>query len=279
MLKLTEVIKSIALQSGVAETEIKDLLDNAALESIEVQDAVSTKLTAPRLSMDAAKNNPDLKKHFTALALNGIDAELKRNATELGFTPEDITELDGLESTSKRVNTMLKKVQALEASKTGKGSADVEKLNKQIESLNADILKVKTDAEAALKQKDESLETERTDWALNSILSNYDYATGVDKDINIQVAKTLLTKAYQEKGLKITRENNALVFKTAEGTDYFDNNAKVSVNDFATKVLANAKVLKASSSTTSKPATQTVITNNNPIKNADSVAKELADMA
>lgn len=278
MSKLTEIIKSVAAQSGVAETEIKDLLDNATLAAIEVPDAVSTKLTASRLSMEAAKNNPELKKHFTAQVLNGVDAGLKRTATELGFSPEDITELEGLDSTEKRVNLLTKKAQALEVAKAGKGSADVEKLNKKIEELNADILKVKADAEMALKQKDASLENERVDWSLNSILSNFEYATGVDKEINVTVGKTLVNKALQEKGLKIVRENNILSLKTAEGTDYFDNNAKVGIQDFTTKTLANAKVLKASnSSTPTGTPTRVASVEGNQIKNAASILDQLQE--
>lgn len=277
MLKLADVLKSIALQSGVSETEFKSVLDNPALASIEVDDIVSTKLTAQRLSMDAAKNNPDLKKHFTALALNGIDAGLERLATEHGLTPEDIIELKGLESTSKRMDSLTSKIKTLEAAKSTKG-ADTEKLTKQIEALNADILKERNDKIAELKAKDDSLETERTDWTANGILSNFEYATNVDKDINVTVAKALINKELQSKGLKLTRKDNVLSLLTAEGTEYFENNAKVGYQDFATKVVANAKLLKASNSTPAKtPAQQRTQGTNtgNGFDNADAVIAEL----
>lgn len=277
MLKLADVLKSIALQSGVSETEFKSVLDNPALASIEVDDIVSTKLTSPRLSMDAAKNNPDLKKHFTALALNGIDAGLERLATEHGLTAEDITELKGLESTSKRMDSLTSKIKTLEAAKLTKG-ADTEKLTKQIEALNADILKERNDKIAELKAKDDSLETERTDWTANGILSNFEYATNVDKDINVTVAKALINKELQSKGLKLTRKDNVLSLLTAEGTEYFENNAKVGYQDFATKVVANAKLLKASNSTPAKtPAQQRTQGTNtgNGFDNADAVIAEL----
>lgn len=276
-MKIKDVIKSIASQSGVSETEIKTLLDNTTLDSIEIEDAVSTKLVAPRLSLEAAKNNPDLKKHFTALALNGIDAELERTATEHGLTAEEISELKALESTSKRVSAITKKVQALEAAKVGKGTADTEKLNKQIEDLNNQIVSERNSKVSELAAKDASLENERIDWTLNSMLSNHEYATPVDKEINILTAKTLINKSIQEKGLKIVRENNNLVLKTSEGTEYFDNNVKVGVQDFTTKVLANAKLLKASNSTTTKSTTQTVSVAGNSIKNADSVLAQLTE--
>lgn len=277
MLKLAEVLKSIALQSGVSETEFKSILDNPALASIEVDDAVSTKLVAPRLSMDAAKNNPDLKKHFTALALNGIDAGLERLATDNGLSVEEITELKGLESTAKRIETITSKIKTLEAAKSNKG-ADTEKLTKEIETLNANILTERNNTIAKLQEKDNSLEVERINWTLDTMLSNFDYSTPVDKEINVTLGKSLFNKSISEKGLKVVRKDNALSLQTAEGTEYFDNNVKVGINDYMTKVLANAKVLKASNSTpavkTPQQRTSTTQTGNG-FANADAVIAEL----
>ena len=275
MPKLAEVLKSIALQSGVSETEFKSVLDNPALASIEVADDVSTKLIAPRLSMDAAKNNHDLKKHFTALALNGVDAELERTATEMGISVDDLKALD---STSKRIGHLTKAIQEAESKKSGSKGADTEKLTKQIEALNADILKERNDKIAELKAKDDSLETERTDWTANGILSNFEYATAVDKDINVTVAKALINKELQSKGLKVTRKDNVLSLLTAEGTEYFENNAKVGYQDFATKVVANAKLLKASNSTPPAKGTPTRTQSTQTGKgfdNADAIIAEL----
>lgn len=274
-MKLAEIVKSLGLQSGLTETEIKTITDNVALSSIEVADDVSTKLTAQRLSMDAAKNNPDLKKHFHAQSLNGIDAELERTATEMGISVDDLKALD---STSKRIGHLAKAIQEAESKKAGSKGADTDKLTKQIEQLNADILKERNDKIAELKAKDDSLETERTDWTANGILSNFEYATAVDKDINVTVAKALINKELQSKGLKVTRKDNVLSLQTAEGTEYFENNAKVGYQDFATKVVANAKLLKASNSTPPAKGTQTRTLSQGTgtgFANADTVIAEL----
>lgn len=276
-MNLAEILKSAAQQSGVSETELKPILDNATLSSIEVDEAVSTKLVAPRLTMDAAKNNPDLKKHFSAQVIDGFEAELYRTATELGLDADAVSEIKGLDSAFKRVSGLAKKVKDIEAAKAGKGSADTEKLNKQIEELNGQILKVREETAVQLQAKDASLENERIGLTLNNMLSNYDYATNVDKDINITLANSLIQKELSAKGLRIVRKDNTLALITSEGTEYFDNNAKVSVNDFAARTLANAKVLKASNSgtTTQTQRHQPVINKDNPIKNADSIIAQL----
>ena len=179
-MKLAEIVKSLGLQSGLTETEIKTITDNVALSSIEVADDVSTKLTAQRLSMDAAKNNPDLKKHFHAQSLNGIDAELERTATEMGISVDDLKALD---STSKRIGHLAKAIQEAESKKAGSKGADTDKLNKQIEELNGQIVKVREETISQLKAKDDSLENERTDWASNNVLSNFEYVMQVDRTL------------------------------------------------------------------------------------------------
>ena len=281
MSKLAEVFKTMVEQCGVSvsDTTIKSILDNPALASIEVDDAVSTKLIAPRLSMDAAKNNPDLKKHFTALALNGIDAGLERLATDNGLSAEEITELKGLESTAKRIETITSKIKTLEAAKAkSTPGADTEKLTKQIETLNADILAERNNTITKLQEKDNSLEAEKINWTLDTMLSNFDYSTPVDKEINVTLGKSLFNKSISEKGLKVVRKDNTLSLQTAEGTEYFDNNVKVGINDYMTKVLANAKVLKASNSTPVPKTPQQRTTHNNAgngFDNADAVIAEL----
>ena len=141
MTKLTEVLKSIASQSGVSETELQSIMENSALASIEIDDAISTRLTVPRLTMESAKANPDLKKHFTAQALNGVDSEMQRLMNDMGVSAEVQTEINGLDTTFKRVPALMKKIQELESKKQGAGSEDVAKMNQKISDLNAELAK------------------------------------------------------------------------------------------------------------------------------------------
>lgn len=255
-MKLADYFKSVALQSGVTEIEIKELLDNAEFAKLEIPDAVSTKLATPLLTMESAKNNPDLKRHFTAQVLDGADSEMKTIMSSYGFDDTTVSELSKLGS-YKRIGAIAEKIKTLEASKIQGKTVDTEKLNQEIEKLNGEMAKMRDETVKQLSDKDASLETERTGYLLSGIFSEFDYATNVDKEINIQLANSLFNKEVQAKGLKVVRENNTLAFKTNEGTDYFDNNVKVPVKDFASKLLANAKVLKTSDSTQTTTTTAT----------------------
>lgn len=246
-MKLNEILKSVALQSGVAETELTSILGNTALASIEVDDAISTKLTAPRLSMDAAKSNPDLKKHFTAQALNGVDAEILRSIQEHELDDDAKTEIVAGETTFKKIPILLKKLKEAETKKAA-GTGDGKKLNEQITSLNGEIAKIKSDWAIEKKSLVDGFEAERIDNELNSLIGTYNFALPKDtpKKSVIDFGRSLVNTAFAEKGVKIVKENGALVLKTNDGTDHFENNVKVGLGDFVSKTYANAKVLNAS---------------------------------
>lgn len=251
-MKIKELITTIATQSGVLADSpaLKSIIDNATL-TLDVDDDLAKLLTAPRMTMEAARANPELKKHFKKEVYDGIQAEVKRTAAELGLDETAISEIDTQDTDFKKIGALAKKVQALTAAKAGAGSKDTEKLNKEIEKLNEQAASIRTEYEGKLKSVNEGFETERIGLSLNNILSGYDYATPVDKDINVQVARTLVDKGLAEKGIKIVRKDNDLTFVTSEGTEYFEKetNKKVTVKDFVNKTLANAKVLKTSGGT------------------------------
>jgi hypothetical protein len=270
MTKLTEVLKSIASQSGVSETELQSIMENSALASIEIDDAISTRLTVPRLTMESAKANPDLKKHFTAQALNGVDSEMQRLMNDMGVSAEIQTEINGLDTTFKRVPALMKKIQELESKKQGAGSEDVAKMNQKISDLNAELAKTNETFANERTQLKNGFEQERVDFEFNNILGAFNYA--LPKETPIEAVKmfgrTIAENGMREKGVKIVKENGSLVLKTSEGTDYFENNVKIGVNDFVQKTLANAKVLSVSGTQT-PPATQVVQQHNsNPSVNA-----------
>ena len=62
-------------------------------------------------------------------------------------------------------------------------------------------------------------------------------------EANTNMAKTLIQQEMSKHGLKIENTENGLRLATAEGTDYYLDNQKVSVKDFIDKSLATHKVL------------------------------------
>lgn len=248
--KFTEVLKKMVEQSGVSVTDatMKSILENTALSNIEVADDVSSKLTAERFTLDAAKQNPDLHKHFKAAILDGADKEVYRIADEYGLSDEDKTLLKSSENSYKRIAEIAKLVKTAEAKKTAAPGKEKDALTKEIEKLNAEMLTLKDTYSKQQKDQADSFDNERNNWKMESVYN--EFIPQMDKkyshDINLTIARTQVAKELQKKGLKVVNKDGSLSLFTGQDTEYYENNQKVDLKDFVNKTLANEKLLIAS---------------------------------
>lgn len=254
--KLSEIFNTLATASGVDPNDaaLTAILGNASLASIEVPDEISNRLTAPRLTMEAAKANPELKSHFTAQALNGVDAYLEKITSEYGFDETAKSEFKAETNTTKRIALVAAKIKALEAAKVGTTGGEKDKLAKDIETLNGQLATLKESHENEKTQLLAGFEKERINYDLRSMALGYNLnlPDSLPADSKYAAVKALLDGSLTEKGVQIVRKDNALTLQTSAGTDFFDptTNQKVSVSDFFQKELANKGMLKAASATT-----------------------------
>lgn len=258
-MKFTDILKNMVEQAGVPVTEatIKAILDNPAVAAFEVDDAVSTRLTAPRLTMDAAKANPDLKNYYRKQVFDGGDSELSKLITELQLPDEVKTGLDAQDTFFKKIPYLVKEVQKLEASKVGATKKDKDTLTIEIDKLNAQIAAEKNGFATEKQKLLDGFEVERIGSEVNSILSTFKYPLPENTPDSTRTVygRSFIEPVISEKGLKIVRKDGALALQTSEGTDYFENNVKVGVKDFIQKTLANAKALSASAPAAPAPQT------------------------
>lgn len=249
MAKLNEVLKSVFSQAGVniSSENATKILDNAQLASIEVDDAISNTLTATRYTLEAAKNNPELIKHFKASILNGVDSEIDRTANEFGLTEEDKTEIKLADSSFKRISVIAQKIAKLTEQKAGASKSDKDGLSKEIETLNSQILNIKKEYADKESRLMADFDNERMNYKLDGIYSQFipKMDDRYSADINSTIAKTTVSKALQSKGLKIKNIEGNLTIVNAEDAPYFENNNKIGVEDFVSKTLANEKLLNA----------------------------------
>ncbi len=218
MAKFNEVLKTMVEQSGVSVSDetIKKILDNPALASIEVDDAVSNRLTANRFTLDAAKANPDLKKHFTALALNGVDAEVSKTILELELGDEVKNEIESQDTTFKKVSALAKKVKELEAKKAGTSKVDKTKLEQEIEKLNNDIKTVKDSYTAEKTKLLGDFENERINFEVDTFLNSFNFALPKETPAETvrDFGRSLINKAFTDKGVKLNKKDGAIVLQT-----------------------------------------------------------------
>lgn len=251
--KINEFLKTLIIKAGgnPEDEKLKAALA-AIVADTEVNDDVVNAIEQGLISIDNAKNNhPDIKKHYTALALNGLDSELERLMEEERFDEATITELKGEKSSTKRAALIAKKIKELEASKAGQGKAETKALNEKIAELNGELRKIKDNENNIKSDYEKKLRDKDKGYAMRNILSAYQ--TIYDKldpetkniSINAILEKNLRSKGYQ---LDVD-ENGNLIIATKDGSTAFtDDHRPLTPKIFFDKVMADENLLVVSDS-------------------------------
>jgi len=250
MINVGEFLNNIAAKAGIDKNsaEFISLISNAELTKITVPDAVVTGIDSKLLSLDAARNNSELRAHFAAQTYSGIDNALKESLLANGLTDDDLKGFLEDKQTSKNIKTSIAKIAELEKSKAKATSGDKVELQKSIDSLNAKIASQIAEHNKQLESMKNNFENELIDANLSSMLSSYSYALPTDVSVSVLTAKNILSRELADKKAKIVRENGNLVLKTLDGAIYHDptNHTPKSLKDFSDAVLTNNKLLKVS---------------------------------
>lgn len=227
--------------------------------TVDVSDELVTKFNSTFLTIEAAKSNPELKKHFSATALNGVDSEILNIISELEIDEETKNEILADKSTYKRVNILAKKVKELEAKKAGSSKGEKADLAKQIEGLNEQIKAEKLNSQKLISDKDKEYSDKLKNVYLTQKLADpsLKYASDLATQMNFLLPKTLLENELKARKLRVVVDNEELKLETEDGLPYFENNDKIEFTGFRDKVLAQHKLLAVSEP--SKPQTQTQV--------------------
>lgn len=214
---------------------------------------IVTKINAaPLLTLEAARNNPDLKNKFKAEALNGMDSALATLMSELQLGEDVVSEINGTGNTYQKVPALVKKIKELEVAKAAAASKDKPELTQQINALNQKLAEIQTSSATALAQKEQQHLDEMTELLLDGKIRSKNLNTSVfPADTVVALARLKLTEELQNKGVKIKNVNRTLQLKQAaeEGLDYYENNTPVTIDSMIEQVLANNKLLAVSGPT------------------------------
>ena len=250
------LIRELAVKAGVKANDPKllELLSVAAQIPDEIAGALKS-LIAPGpdfISLDAAKNHPDLLKHFNATIFNGMDAKIMALASEDGdLSSDDLAEIKAEKNSYEKLRLLKQKVRTATEGKH-KNPADKELLLDEIKKLSKDLADAKTGAQNEILKAQQNFEDRLTDYAVESLLSAQPYAnTDIPAEVNVMTAKNLLTKVLADKKAVLKRDaDGKLVLKNAENTelDFLENNTRINFSDLAIATLANNKLLKVNDS-------------------------------
>jgi hypothetical protein len=257
MAHLGKVISELLQNAGYDIEESSEELGTVLAIDTDIPDDAATRLKSGLLTLESAKNNPEIKKHFTAQALNTVDTTLNEFADEYGEIPADkLAEINAEKSSYKKTTMMLKALKEVEASKAGKAGDDGE-TKKQLEARKAKIKELtdqlnstKTAHEEALKAERERASSSILNYAQNAELGGFEYGNSdLEKETNILIARQLVDKHLKELGaLPKTGENGSIKLVQASDPEmeFMLENKSASYRSLAEKILSEKKLLKVS---------------------------------
>lgn len=239
---------------------------NKSLLDADLPEEIAGTINGSLLTLDSAKNNFDLKKHFTAQALNGTDAAIERLVNEYQFEDIDKAEFLAEKNTNKKVEMLASKLKTAldKKASTPDGTGKSAALEKEILTLNSQLLDIKNTHNTEKLALQSQFENQILGYNVNQILSSKDYANINDKEVAVTVANQFINKALNESNAKLITKDGKLKLVRNDDTalDYMENNKIIEFNDFADKTLSKHNLLKVSNSTTNtavNSATQTTI--------------------
>lgn len=256
-MKLKDFTINALKVAGVTDAELTEIVNAPNADEVVLSDDLVKRFNSGILTLESAKANPDLKKHFNAQVYNGIDALLERIVNENEIDSLALFDIQSEKSTPKKIELLTKALNKKAASSKSPATDEIKTLNEQ-------LAKLKTESELALKNKENEFENTLIQMQRSTYLAGKEYANITDKEIGVKIANEYLNKALSERGAIIVRENGQLKLKSAKdpALDYYENNKAVSYNDFADWVLAQNNLIKVQSQTTPAvtTATQTITT-------------------
>lgn len=262
-MNLADLINQLAKTAGIPEDneEFKVLVQVKELATTNIPEDLGKSFTdsleGGLLSLDAAKNNKEIKDHFTALALNGVDTEIEKVIAEMDLDEETKTLLKNTDSTYKKVSLIPSRLKTkyeglIEAAKKDGGTADPEKLkvlNDQIASLNTELgtLKESTVDKGLYDTALTTHSAQILDMNVKTLLAGRKLTSTLPRNVAIAAAKNVFDEELKAKGISLDA-TDGLRLKSADGTmDYFDkNNQQVKIDDFIDTLLAENKLLDVS---------------------------------
>lgn len=246
-MKTGSVLSNIFKKAGIDITDAK-FAEILAIGT-EIPDETATAIETTLMSLEAAKNNPTLKSHYFAQALNGTDSEIERIMTEIGLEDVDKATLKAETSTMKRVGLLTNKVKELEAKKAGaEKSVDKKAINEEINGLNTKI----KDLEKISDQRVNEATSKGNQKLLGALLkTQYSAINYANKELpNVDLMDLKTKEALVRDGaIIILDEKDEPTLKRASDPTldwHTTANEKVSVADYIKGIAASNKLIAVS---------------------------------
>lgn len=237
-MKLGEFLNNVFTSAGVEVDDEKLKAIVTATANIDFDESLEKTHQKHYLTEEAAKNHPALISHHKASVLNAIDKEVAETLEAIGLSDDAKSQITNEKSSFKKPG-LLARLAYQEAKGTGKpeGNEDWKKeketLVSQVNELKSQVSKI-TETHIPVEEHQSKLNeytSKLEDVSLNSFLSQKNLID-VAKEEGFLLPKARIKKAIKEKGLvPVMNENGGFDLKTAEGSDYYEGNKKVTADE------------------------------------------------
>ena len=267
-MKLGDFLNTMA-QKGKIELDFGTLSNKKLdeLNMIEIDDTVAGQFDSSLMSLDGAKNNPEVLNHFKPIILKAVDNKYAILAEKYGLGDDFTNE----KNTYKKADLLEAKIDAklaeLEAQKGKGGNAEKEQLlAKQLGDLQTQLSTLTENSKKEVETVRGQYENEITEMHVKNLLAGKKFATkDLPIEVNTQMARLLIDKQLKEKGAMLVRKDGELKLVQAAlpEMDFYMDNKPVSFSDFTNKILADNKMLEVSQPATHPQQTPTTVQTGN----------------
>jgi len=226
-----------------------DVLSKAEFANTELPESITSALTTNLLTIDAAKNNPILKKHFVGNALDPINKGIEELIAEYGIDEVTKAEILADQNTYNKYKVSAKKIAELKeksAGSTNKGEkADLER---QINELNKQLSLVATDTQSKIDTIKNEYEQRILNREIDYTLSSKPLPGQFDRDVEVNIARQFVDKALATKGAVIRTIDGRIAVKQKDNPemDIFENGKPLTFDALTDMALAENKFIKVS---------------------------------
>lgn len=249
-MKFGDFLNNLATKTGQQNDQaFIDLLSSSELSQHEISDELAQRIDGGLMSLDGAKNNPDVLKHYRPIVLKAIDDKIAVLAEKYGIADKIATEKSSYNKLDILEQALAAKLADAEAKVQGAGgqkSEEVARLTNQIADLQGQLQTLTASKEAELKSLRDEYSKSQLDMLINFDLKGRRYANAELGDTNVDIAHAIIDKALKERKAVIVNDNGVLKLKQADNLDldFLDGQYKpVSFSDFVSSTLAEKHLL------------------------------------
>jgi hypothetical protein len=263
----SEYFTKLAAKAGIDpnDEELTTFLAVSDLQKIPIPDNLANSIDGSLLSIAEAKNeHPQIKWHYVASALNGVNTEMDKLMDDLKF-PDDVKAVVRNEkSTPKRQRILVGKLEELYNKKMQSvNNTEKQTFQAEIEKLQGELRQEKDAVENVRKEYQTKEFNTKRDQEIDFMLSEYKtvFDESLPKAAKRAAMRSLIDKALQDKNADFTLDDSGrLKLIRKDGANVFgDDNRPWDPKILIETTLSQNKVLKVNDSPPPKTADNTPV--------------------